>query len=239
VKFRSLALATIVGTLISLVVPAALAQAEMNDAANRTPRRHAPPRSHEDFAVVTGVAGLGFAVTHEFVLRGKMSAGPYVTFDSGDTGSLGGTYTDLDDTRKSMFLDAQTEYQSIGFGLQTSYYSNVSSGWHLGFLLGTNRVVHSLEGSREVTVNTRKEEAENFSDSKTSWGWSGGVSLGYLWGFESGFNVGLVIKPVYTSAKLSTLNLPPSASFPSNPRLNTNENEMSASVLGLALGFAY
>ncbi len=178
-------------------------------------------------------------VSHEFILRGKLSLGPWVIFKSGSTGGLSGSYSGAGDTQNSMSLNSETSFSCVGFGLQSSFYSEVRSGWHLGFLLGANRVVHALSGSRQITLSNNVSESENFSDSKTTWGVSGGLSLGYLWGFESGLNLGIIAKPVYSTAMLATLNLPQSKNYPSMPKLDTSQNELSHSILGLAIGYAY
>lgn len=197
------------------------------------------PVSKEYFGIATGLAGFGFGISHEFILRGKFSLGPWVIFKSGSTGGISGSYSGAGDTQNSMTLNSGTSFSSVGFGLQSSFYSEACSGWHLGFLLGANRVVHSLSGSRQITLSNNVLESENFSDSKTTWGVSGGLSLGYLWGFESGLNLGIIAKPVYSTAMLATLNLPQSKNYPSMPKLEINQNEMSHSILGLAIGYAY
>jgi hypothetical protein len=141
--------------------------------------------------------------------------------------------------------DMETSTFSASVLGQVSWLSSGDSGFLVGALIGATQIKSSLSGTRvyKELASLTPLESVSLSQTLSSIGMSGGLQLGYIWTFDSGFSLGIVGNGISTLAKFESYESPAtngvhdSETF--NSVLDDLNNQRDVSSAAIVLGFAF
>jgi hypothetical protein len=190
----------------------------------------------------SAMAGTGFGISYSYLVAENFGVGVFSSLITPDyQGGLSSSGLAFDTNNQSYIqsYDSRQKASSISFGFEGQMFSGNAESWTLGTLLGATRFTVERSGYRSVKDGIQVLEDTNLSATQSSWGFTGGLSGGYLYGFDNGFRLGILAKLLFTSAKSPSFDAPPSKFRFSNSLSNESDAEAELSCIGIGFGYAF